>query len=117
MSQKQQHHEAVRWLTTAQEDLKAAQLLKDQKMYSHSCFLAQQCAEKALKALWQELDEDPWGHSIQKLMRDLPQDVAKEKFVPLIEKAATLDRFLYSCPLSEWTAGFNARHNVCSGRC
>jgi HEPN domain-containing protein len=93
MSQKQQHHEALRWLATAQEDYAAAQLLKEKNMYSHSCFLAQQCAEKALKALWQELDDDPWGHSVQKLIRDLPGEAVKNQFVPLLEKAATLDRY------------------------
>jgi HEPN domain-containing protein len=45
MSNKQQHHEAVRWLTTAKEDLSAAILLKEQGMYSHSCFIAQQVTD------------------------------------------------------------------------
>ena len=93
MSQKQQHHEALRWLTTAQEDFAAATMLKEQGMYSHSCFLAQQCAEKALKALWQKLDEDPWGHSIQKLMRDIPVESIQKGFIAFQEKAAMLDRY------------------------
>lgn len=93
MSKKQQHHEALRWLTTAQEDLSAAILLKEQGVYSHSCFIAQQAAEKSLKSVWLELDEDPWGHSIQKLIRDIPFKDVKDKFEILIDKAAALDRY------------------------
>lgn len=93
MSRKQQHHEALRWLTTAREDLAAAILLKEQGMFSHSCFLAQQCAEKAIKALWYEIDEEPWGHSVQKLLQDLPSEEHREQLHDLLSEAATLDRF------------------------
>ena len=40
-----------RWLSFAQEDLKAAEILLEESIYSQSCFHAQQCVEKALKAL------------------------------------------------------------------
>ena len=93
MSKTHQHHEALRWLTTAKEDLSAAVLLKEQGMYSHSCFIAQQGAEKALKSVWLELDLDPWGHSIQKLILDIPAENIREKFAALLDKAATLDRY------------------------
>ena len=93
MSRKQQHHEAIRWLTTALEDLAAAQLLKEQQMFSHSCFLAQQAAEKAIKSVWFELDEDPWGHSIQKLILDIPSEQLRDEFNAMLDKAATLDRY------------------------
>lgn len=43
--------EAHRWLTQAKEDLKWARHLADQGGYHIACFLAQQVAEKALKAL------------------------------------------------------------------
>jgi len=33
--------------------------------------IAQQAAEKAVKALWYLADAEPWGHSVQKLIGDL----------------------------------------------
>ena len=52
MSQSKNRYEAERWLTTAEEDLRAAHSLHDSKNFSHACFMAQQSAEKAIKALW-----------------------------------------------------------------
>lgn len=66
MSVDKQAHEAQRWLETAQEDLEAARVLLREGKYSHACFLAQQSGEKAVKALWHSLGEDPCGHSIHK---------------------------------------------------
>jgi HEPN domain-containing protein len=48
-------YEATRWLETAIEDLEAAQVLLEREKFSHACFLAQQCGEKSLKALWYSL--------------------------------------------------------------
>ena len=93
MSRQQQHHEALRWLTTAHEDLAAAKVLNEREMYSHCCFLAQQAAEKAVKSVWLELDEDPWGHSIQKLIRELPSSCSGSGFDELLHAASTLDRY------------------------
>ena len=73
MSQSKNRYEVERWLTTAEEDLRAAHALKDSKNFSHACFIAQQSAEKALKALWFNNDAEPWRHSIQKLVREFPR--------------------------------------------
>ena len=43
--------EALDWLHEAQEDLEVARELLEFGRFSHACFLAQQAAEKALKAL------------------------------------------------------------------
>ena len=43
--------EALDWLHEAQEDLEVAEDLLKLGRYAHACFLAQQAAEKALKAL------------------------------------------------------------------
>jgi HEPN domain-containing protein len=48
MSQDKLQHEAERWLQTAHEDLRAAQALRTEGLYAHACFMAQQCAEKAV---------------------------------------------------------------------
>ncbi len=93
MSLEKQHQEALRWLKTAEEDLGAARGLRSLKKYSHACFLAQQCGEKALKALWYALGHDPWGHSIQKLIKDMPDKAAKQQLKVYLEAGVTLDRY------------------------
>ena len=52
MSQSKNLREARRWFLTAEEDLRAAEVLRDTGHYARACFLAQQSAEKALKAVW-----------------------------------------------------------------
>jgi HEPN domain-containing protein len=93
MSASKNRHEAGRWLETAREDLTAAKLMAAHKMYSHACFLAQQGGEKAVKALWFMSGQDPWGHSIQKLVSDFPQRKILRNPRRWIEKAALLDRY------------------------
>ena len=61
---------ATLWMQTASEDLQAAHALSEQALYSAACFFAQQCAEKAVKALWHALDQEPWGHSVVQLLSD-----------------------------------------------
>jgi HEPN domain-containing protein len=93
MSLDKNRHEADRWLQTAKEDIQAAQVLLDGGLYAHACFLAQQCAEKAVKAMWYLLDKDPWGHSIQKLVSEFPQPEVITDSYSWIQRAAYLDRF------------------------
>mgnify|MGYP001119337091 CR=1 FL=1 len=57
-----------RWLRQAQEDLRWARLLAEQGGYHLACFLAQQVAEKALKAfLYAQGEEIVVGHSVERL--------------------------------------------------
>jgi len=93
MSLEKQHQEALRWLKTAEEDLGAARGLRSLKKYSHACFLAQQCGEKALKALWYALGHDPWGHSVQKLIVDIPDKAARQVLREQLEAGVLLDRY------------------------
>ena len=74
MSSEKNKQEAKRWLRTAEDDLDTSILLKDNRKYAHSCFHAQQAAEKAVKAIWYFEEADPWGHSIKKLIDD-PEEV------------------------------------------
>ena len=93
MSQSKDRYTAERWLTTGEEDRRAAHALLEAGLYAHACFAAQQCGEKAIKALWHLIGEDPWGHSIQKLVMQFPaQDYVPEAAL-WIEKAAGLDKF------------------------
>ncbi len=47
MSLDKERRDARRWLETAEEDLDAACALLDKEKFSHACFFAQQCGEKA----------------------------------------------------------------------
>jgi HEPN domain-containing protein len=93
MSQSKSQYEAKRWWLTAQEDLDVAKTLHEAGKYSHACFLAQQSSEKAMKALWLSIDADPWGHSIQKLVMQFPQQDLLEATQNWLNFAAYLDKF------------------------
>ena len=69
--------EAERWLAYARSDPDAARaLLRDPEHYPRQvCFLAQQSAEKALKALLVLLDiEFPHTHDLDRLRESVPPD-------------------------------------------
>ena len=95
MSSEKNRHEALRWLTTAVDDLETAEILIKNEKFAHSCFHAQQAAEKAIKAVWYFSDADPWGHSIRKLIEDLNDvDVSLyNELKGLVRIGMVLDRF------------------------
>ena len=63
--------EAKRWFLQGMQDLDDARFILSGKRYNVACFLAQQSAEKALKAylLIQGVDH-VWGHSTAELCQD-----------------------------------------------
>jgi HEPN domain-containing protein len=93
MSRSKLHHEAERWLQTAGEDLRAAQTLRADGLYAHACFIAQQCGEKAVKAMWYAVGQEPWGHSIQKLVMQFPEPQHIPDLDGWTQRAAQLDKF------------------------
>ncbi len=63
--------EAQRWLRQALHDRDAARLNRDHGFHEHACFLAQQSAEKALKAFLYDRGQGPvLGHSTTALATD-----------------------------------------------
>jgi len=75
MSEPERWAEAQRWLTYAREDLLAAETLLAQPAIAprHVCWLAQQAAEKALKAVLVLLDIDfPKRHDLDALRNLVP---------------------------------------------
>ncbi len=60
------------WMDQAQGDLEHAQSDVEREFYDWSCFSAQQAAEKAIKAVFQKLGAEAWGHSIADLLDELP---------------------------------------------
>jgi len=93
MSIEKEQYEAGRWLGTAREDIDAARVLLESGKFSHACFAAQQAGEKALKAVWFGRGLDPWGHSIQRLINDLPAEDARRRLATLVAQASRLDRY------------------------
>jgi HEPN domain-containing protein len=93
MSQSKLYYEAQRWWLTAKEDLEVAKTLHEAGKYSHACFLSQQSSERAMKALWMSMDGDPWGHSIQKLVMQFPQQTMLEDVQTWLANGGFLDKF------------------------
>ena len=95
MSRKKNEEEARRWFVTGQDYLDAALILRQNHKHAHSCFHAQQAVEKAIRGLWYFFDEEPWGHSIIRLIQDL-KDIDEKVFSRLkkfINDAKKLDRY------------------------
>ncbi len=93
MSVEHNRTEAKRWFNTALDDLDAARIMHTNGKYAHACFLCQQAAEKAIKALYYYHDLDPWGHSILKLIEELsPSCTHADMLKPFINEARILDR-------------------------
>jgi HEPN domain-containing protein len=77
MSGNEVFEETRRWLRYAAEDLAAAEAALGGTAFAprHACWLAQQAAEKAIKAALVFLEvEFPWVHDLDALRRLLPED-------------------------------------------
>ena len=84
--------EAARWLEQARRDLDDAEFAASGSRWNLACFLAQQAAEKALKAyLYACGAEAVWGHSVAELCRDA--SVNDPAFAALGAEAAALDQY------------------------
>jgi HEPN domain-containing protein len=78
------------WLRQAERDLVNARHELSGEFYEWACFLAQQTAEKAVKAVFQKLGAEAFGHSVAGLLQSLP-----EKFKPreeLVDVGKELDK-------------------------
>ncbi len=81
-----------RWLEQAQADRHGAQLLFDGGSYHLACFIAQQVAEKSVKAfLYTQGEEIVIGHSIAALCRWAAE--FDHDFESLRQKVASLDAY------------------------
>lgn len=77
-------------MVQAEWDLEHAKSDLDHGFYDWACFSAQQAAEKAVKAVFQRLGAEAWGHSVA----DLLWELSKNQPVPedLIQGALELDK-------------------------
>ena len=59
------------WINQALGDLAHARHDVESSFYDWACFSAQQAAEKAVKAVFQKLGAEAWGHSVAELLDEL----------------------------------------------
>jgi HEPN domain-containing protein len=76
------------WLRQAEADLNHARHANDDEDYDWAAFAAHQAAEKAIKALFQKLHLDVWGHVLSILLANLPVRPG----ATLIDRAKELDK-------------------------
>lgn len=79
------------WLVQARRDLESARWQAEGGFFEWACFICQQSAEKALKAVYQGLGGEARGHSVLNLLEGLRESVEVEE--DLFECARSLDRF------------------------
>jgi len=65
------------WLRQAERDLEEAEYAKRGGYYELACFLSQQAAEKAAKALLQYLGIERRSHSVLHLLQDAPGEITQ----------------------------------------
>jgi len=78
------------WMDQAQGDLQHAQSDAEREFYDWACFSAQQAAEKAVKAVFQKMHAEAWGHSVADLLAELAATCPVPE--PLTEAALELDK-------------------------
>lgn len=78
------------WLRQAESDLRHAWNAQADGDYDWAAFASHQAAEKAIKAVFQKLHLDAWGHTLSLLLTSLPQDRRPEQ--SLIDCAKELDK-------------------------
>jgi len=78
------------WMDQAEGDLVHAQSDLERGFYDWACFSSQQAAEKAVKAVFQKMGAEAWGHSVADLLKELSKrhQVSEE----LIDGALELDK-------------------------
>jgi HEPN domain-containing protein len=79
------------WFRQGRRDLEQAEDCRRTGRHEWACFVAQQAAEKAVKALHLHLGQEAWGHVVAKLLRDLPVSVQVPE--TLVEEAHVLDGY------------------------
>jgi HEPN domain-containing protein len=84
--------EGRRWLEQAWADLDDAAYLLAGGRFNVACFIAQQAAEKALKAfLYYRGAAEVWGHSVADLVARCAE--VEKGFAPLVGPASLLDKY------------------------
>ena len=78
------------WLRQAEADLRHAHHAREDEDYDWAAFASHQAAEKAIKALFQKLPLDAWGHTLSVLLASLPEPARPDE--ALMDHAKELDK-------------------------
>jgi HEPN domain-containing protein len=78
------------WMDQARGDLEHARSDLERAFYDWACFSAQQAAEKAVKAAFQKVGAEAWGHSVADLLEELSSSYSVSE--ELMEGALELDK-------------------------
>ncbi len=78
------------WLKQAEADLRHARHSRDAGDYEWSAFACHQASDKAIKAVFQRLHLDAWGHALAPLLENLPQPARPSD--ALMDRARELDK-------------------------
>jgi HEPN domain-containing protein len=90
------------WMRQAERDLESAKALEREGFFEWTCFISQQAAEKAVKAVFQKKGAEAWGHSLAELLKALPESIPDT----IRAAALSLDRFyIPSRYPNGWAAG------------
>jgi HEPN domain-containing protein len=79
------------WIKQASRDLAGAKAQKKAGFHEWACFIAQQAAEKACKAVYQKQGAEVWGHSLINLLSGLKERIDVPQAI--VEAGRNLDRF------------------------
>lgn len=78
------------WLRQAESDLRHARNAREDGDFDWAAFACHQAAEKAIKAVFQKLHLDAWGHTLSLLLTNLPADARAAP--ELVDRAKALDK-------------------------
>ena len=77
------------WFTQAVRNLEQAEASQAEGRHEWACFAAEQAAELAVKGLHLSRGQEAWGHSVARLLTELPEPADPE----LIDRGRVLDNF------------------------
>ncbi|MGH9319275.1 MAG: HEPN domain-containing protein [Vicinamibacteria bacterium] len=78
------------WLRQGESDLRHARNARDDGDYDWAAFASHQAAGKAIKALYQKLHLEAWGHVLSILLANLPEEARAE--ASMVDRAKELDK-------------------------
>lgn len=97
------------WIRQAKRDVESAKAQLETGFFEWACFIAQQATEKAIKAVYQKLGAEAWGHSATDLLKGIKEKLNVTD--DLIDMAKHLDKFYIPARYPNgWASGIPAEY-------